>query len=73
LREGDAIEYLVCDVVSGAKCMKWVPGTVAAVRSRVVRDAARRELRVTYYTNKAHQEMTYWMDVSDLRLRVPRY
>ena len=25
-----------------------------------MRDAARKELRVTYYTNKAHQETTWW-------------
>lgn len=70
--EGDDIEYLAVDVVKGEKTMKWVRGRVAAVRSRVVRDAARRELRVTYYSNSRHQETTYWMVPSDLRLRVPR-
>jgi hypothetical protein len=70
--EGDDIEYLAVDVVKGERQMKWVRGRVTAVRSRVVRDVERRELRVTYYTNKHHQETTYWMVPSDLRLRVPR-
>lgn len=70
--EGDEIEYLAVDVVKGEKQMSWVRARVVAVRSRMVRDAVRRELRVTYYTNKHHQETTYWMVPSDLRLRVPR-
>jgi hypothetical protein len=70
--EGDEIEYLAVDLINGEKTMKWVRGTVSAVRSRVVRDVARRELRVTYYTNSHHQETTYWMVPSDLRLRASR-
>jgi hypothetical protein len=72
-QEGDDIEYLQIDVVNGEKVHKWVRGQVCAVRWREVRDAPRRELRVTYYANnKRHLETTYWMVPSDLRLRVPR-
>jgi hypothetical protein len=71
-QEGDDVEYLAIDVVHGEKSMKWVRARVAAVRTRIVRDMPRRELRVTYYANKRHQETTYWMVPSDLRLRVPR-
>jgi hypothetical protein len=71
-QEGHDIEYLAVDVVNGAKQMKWMHARVVAVRTRVVRDVARTELRVTYYTNSFHQETTWWMDTSDLRLRAPR-
>jgi hypothetical protein len=68
-REGDAIEYLMKDVVKGEKCVQWVPGKVVAVRSRLVRDQERKEFRVAYTNLNRHQETTYWMAHSDLRLR----
>jgi hypothetical protein len=71
-REGDNIEYLVKDVVKGEKSVQWVPAKVVAVRSRIVRDVERREFRLTYTNSNKHQETTYWMPHSDLRLRVPR-
>merc|ERR1719421_135719 len=72
-REGDTIEYLMKDVVKGEKSVQWVPGKVVAVRSRVVRDLERREFRISYHNANRHQETTYWMPHSDLRLRAPRY
>jgi hypothetical protein len=72
-REGDAIEYLVKDVVKGQQAVQWVPAKVVATRSRVVRDVERREFRVSYTNKHRHEETTYWMPHSDLRLRCPRY